>query len=367
MKILICSEFYEPHIGGVEEHSNAIAKFFSSKGHHIEIVTSFLNERKTKKKNIIVNQFKISGNFVKGFRGETQKYQKFLLKKKFDIIFINAAQQWTCDLLLPIIHKINAKKIFFPCGFSRINNIFYKKYFEYLKTKINQFDEIICSSQNYQDYKFIKKYYKKKINIIPNGGSIYQPAYSKEKFMRKFNLDTKRKIICFISNIKFFKGQDRAISIFKSINNNNCTLFLIGNNFSYLFNLFIKFRVFLFNLLNSKFKNIILLSTSKAEASTILQYSDVFLFTSRLEYDPLVIKEAIISNKKFVSYDVGTIKQYAQMGYGFCSNDKSKLKIKLENFLKTKKKFKNKGNRYLWKNILQLYYNVFFKKNFESN
>jgi hypothetical protein len=69
-------------------------------------------------------------------------------------------------------------------------------------------------------------------------------------------------------------------------------LFLIGNNLSKIYYLILKILIFIFNLRNAD-KKIILLTTTRNEAMTILQYSDVFLFTSRLEYDPLVIKESI--------------------------------------------------------------------------
>ena len=31
MNVLICSEFYEPHIGGVEQHSSQLAEFLQKK------------------------------------------------------------------------------------------------------------------------------------------------------------------------------------------------------------------------------------------------------------------------------------------------------------------------------------------------
>jgi glycosyltransferase involved in cell wall biosynthesis len=357
MNILICTEFYHPQIGGVEEHSRQLSNYFHKLGHHVELVTTFNKNRKTNNNLIKVNQFKIKGNFVKGYSGETINYQNFLLKNKYDIIFINAAQQWTCDLLLPIIKKIKAKKIFFPCGFSRLNNILYVPYFKLLKKLINDFDAIICVSKNFQDYKFIKKFYKEKIYIIENGASIIKPIYSKDEFTKKYNINKYDKIICNISNIKFLKGQDKSISILKKIKNLNCKLFLIGHNFSKTYYLILKILIFIFNLRNAD-KKIILISTTRNEAMTILQYSDVFLFTSRLEYDPLVIKESILSSVKFVSFDVGTVKESAKKSFGFCSNDQVQLANKLKEFAQ-KKYVKKKKLKYAWKNILPKYHKLF--------
>ena len=49
-----------------------------------------------------------------------KKYENFLLNSDFDIIFFNAAQQWTFDLTLPILDKIKSKKIFFSMWFLKI-------------------------------------------------------------------------------------------------------------------------------------------------------------------------------------------------------------------------------------------------------
>ena len=208
MKILICSEFFKPNVGGVEIHSEVLANYLS-KNHKVNVATTFLNRTsKELKKKIAINEFKIKGSLVKGYSGEIKNYENFLLNSDFDIIFFNAAQQWTFDLALPILDKIKSKKIFFPCGFSRLNNFFFKPYFEILKIKLNYFDEIVCCSKNWKDYKFCKKYFKKKINIISNG------SFSLKNKKQKKNLVIK---YVSVSNLKYLKGQDRIIDIFKTL------------------------------------------------------------------------------------------------------------------------------------------------------
>jgi glycosyltransferase involved in cell wall biosynthesis len=363
MKILICSEFYYPKIGGVEQHNYHLANFLQEKGHEVEVVTTFLEKRPFKINSVKINQFKIKGNMVKGFTGDTSKYQSFLKNTKFDIIFINAAQQWTLDLMLPIIKEIKGKKIIFPCGFSRFKNILYLPYYYILKKYINNFDAVICASKKMQDYFFIKKNFKKKIFIVENGSTLNKPIYSLEKFREKYDVKNYDKIICNISNFKFFKGQDRSISLLRKIKEKNIKLFLIGNTMSILYFYFLKLFVFFFNK-SQRNKKIIVLSTSREEAMTILQYSNIFLFTSRLEYDPLVIKEAILASIKFVSFDVGTVKSYAKLGLGFCSNDKKKLLSKLTSYIlnneaKSSSKFSLIKKDYNWKSILPKYVKIF--------
>ena len=52
MKILICSEFFKPNVGGVEIHSEVLANFLS-KNHQVSVATTFLNRtnKNFKKKN----------------------------------------------------------------------------------------------------------------------------------------------------------------------------------------------------------------------------------------------------------------------------------------------------------------------------
>ena len=357
---MLCSEFFYPKIGGVEKHSQIIADYFINKNHHVEMATSSLKLNKISKKTYKINYFNISGNFVKGYNGETYKYQEFLIKNKFDIIFFNAAQQWTFDLALPIISLIRGKKILFPCGFSRIDNIFYYPYFFLLKKKINYFDKIICVNTKLNDYKFIEKYYKKKIFLINNGADKYKKKLDKKKYKEYYNISKKEKIVVNISNFKFNKGQDIAISIFKKIHNKDLILILIGNNHNSIFLLYIYFMKFYLKFLYNK-KIIIILNKNYLESQNILKISDIFLFTSRLEYDPLVVYEAIICKKKIISFDVGNVKNVLKNNKNCFVSNNSELIVNNFNKILQKKYSYFNYKKFLWNNIMKKYYNIFLK------
>ena len=361
MKILICTEFFYPHIGGVEKHSQVLANYFVNKNHQVHIATTFIKNR-NKLKNLNIKQFKIKGNIVKGFSGDILKYQNFLINNKYDLIFFNAAQQWSFDLALPIIDKILSRKILFPCGFSRLKNILYAPYFSYLKKKVSFFDSIICSHKKALDYKFFKKITSKKVDIIHNGSEVVKSSYSKNMLYKKYKINKSYKIICNISNIKYLKGQDRCINIFDKIKTNNTVLFLIGNNMNPIYTKLINYLVKKFNHKNKiRNKKIILLHTTYIEARTILNYSDLFLFTSRVEYDPLVIYESIISKTKFVSYGVGLVKYHDEKN-GFVSNNINHLINKTDELLLNKdKQLLDNNNQFLWSTILAKYEKIFLK------
>ena len=299
MKILICSEFFKPNVGGVEIHSEVLANFLS-KNHQVSIATTFLNRNNLNfKKKINIKEFKIKGSLVKGYYGELKKYENYLLNSNFDIIFFNAAQQWTFDLALPILDKIKSKKIFFPCGFSRLNNIFFKPYFEILKMKIKYFDEIICCSKNWKDYKFCKKYFNKKINIISNGSFSFKSKKQKSSLIAKY---------VSVSNLKYLKGQDRIINIFKNVDH-PAILKIYYSNCSFLFKIYVFLKIIIFNKTNKNKKIYLIHKKERIDISKTLNGANGFIFGSRIEYNPLVVFESMAAGVPFVSFDVGIIKE----------------------------------------------------------
>ena len=338
---------------------NSIIKFYLiiSRKKKIKVyIASSYNSKRVSKSNIF--EFKIKGNFVRGYSGETAKYQNFLLEENFDIIFFNAAQQWSFDLALPIIEKIDCKKILFPCGFSRLKNFFYFPYFKIIQNKINHFDKIICSYSAGKDYNFIKKFYKKKINLVNNGSDKLLKIYNRKKIINKLNISQKSHIFLNISNIKFNKGQGRVINLFGKIPIENSVLFLMGQNHSNIYYKYIKIIIFLFNKFN-KNKKIFLLPSNEKIKKQLYYISNFFLFGSRIEYDPLVMYEAIISNTKFISYNVGSCKKIINSETGFVSdNDDKKIKYLLKNIKKNKQNNTN-IKKFYWETICKKYYKIF--------
>ena len=66
MKILLCSEYFYPKIGGVEKHTEIIADYFTNKNHHVQIATSFLKLYKNivNTKPYIINCYSFKKTFT---------------------------------------------------------------------------------------------------------------------------------------------------------------------------------------------------------------------------------------------------------------------------------------------------------------
>jgi glycosyltransferase involved in cell wall biosynthesis len=359
MKILFCCEFYYPYIGGVEIHTKKLADFFS-KNNKVEIATSSIQSNFSTKnyisnKKIKVNRFNIKGNLVKGYSGDISKYEDFLLNGKFDVIFFNAAQQWTFDLALPILDYIKSKKIFFPCGFSRINNILYKPYYYLLQKKINYIDSIICCSKDWQDYKFIKKFYKKKIYIVNNG------ADNIKLKKIKFKNDIRKKFL-YIANIKYLKGQDRVLDIFKKVKKNSVLFFIYSNKINTFYKKYIFYKIKKFNISNKRHNKRILtiLNDSRIHIKKYFSLSDAFISGSRLEYSPLVMYESLAAGIPYFGFDVGICKYIINRKFlGKISNKKNVLIKEINNY-DFNKKNQNLINKeftryYSWSEILKQY------------
>lgn len=374
MNILICCEFFYPSIGGVQKVCQELAANFIDEGHKVTIATSrhldYLKKKEKFKKKININRFKVKGNAVRGYNGNIKEYQNFLINNKFDTILIYAAQQWSFDLILPIIDKIKSNLYFAPCGFSKLNNIYYKDYFKYLPKYLKYFKSNILHSNEYIDNKyFIKKKIKNKI-IIPNGSDLkIEKKTSKISYLKKKQLN-----ILNVSNIRFAKGQDLAILIFFFLKFKfKMNLYLVGEkNCSKFYLIYLK----LLKLITEFFwKNkSIIFKDGKNRDNLIKSFynSDIFLFTSRIECSPLVLYESASAGLPFVSLNVGNSSEIAKWtGAGIVYQNIFEISTNLKKLILNHNKMKklslsgkiNFKKKYNWKKISKRYLYLFKKNN----
>lgn len=360
MKILICAESFYPEINGVSTVLTNITRELSKKNISISVATKKIPNRKNliiKKKNIIVHEFNISGNSVKGFTGNTIEYIEFLKNSKFDIYFFYAAQQWSFDLALPIFNKSDKKICFVPCGFSRLNNFFYKDYFKNIFKVIKNFDSVIFHSRNYQDYTACKKNKVKNLTIITNGANHY-------------NIINKNRSnsILIVSEIKFNKGLERSLCALLISRVSNVELNIYSQKKPGTFNLyylFVKFLIFL--LKNKGIRTNLKYGFREKHIKKVRYKSRIFLFGSRLECSPLVLYEAASSGLPFISFRAGNSEEIAKKtGAGITVNSIEEMAKVINKLFFNKKlnmKFSSNGiknsSKFSWKKIAMSYLKVF--------
>ena len=144
MKILFCVEFYFPSIGGAQEVVRQIAERMATKGHDVTVATTKISARSSLRHHgVEIVEFDVSGNLVRGLRGDVGGYQSFLSKKNFNLVFFYAAQQWTFDASWEVLDRMPGKKVLVPCGYSGLYDPAYKDYFSKLGDVLAKMDAVV--------------------------------------------------------------------------------------------------------------------------------------------------------------------------------------------------------------------------------
>jgi glycosyltransferase involved in cell wall biosynthesis len=362
------------------------------RGHEVTVATRFHSGRTSLIINgVKIEEFRISGKEVGGFiaeASELERYRNFLLDSEFDVITNFAAQQWATDIALPILNKIKAVKVFVPTGFSELNNMHFRNYFESMKIWMNEYDANVFLSDDYQDVNFARSNGVKNIFVIPNGAS-------SEEFVVDNNIDIRfilgiprnHTLILHVGSHTGLKGHKEAIEIFQRSRISNATLLIIGNatqhdgGFKYFCkyliksfgNLFVNFsgkRFFPACLISCKWKSILhqfsyhrfrdnklLLIKDLPRDLVVAAYleAELFLFASNIECSPLVLFECMASKTPFLTTDVGNAKEIVswsnsgeilptlQLKNGLSVANVNSSSVMLEDFIADKTKLIEKG------------------------
>jgi glycosyltransferase involved in cell wall biosynthesis len=231
MKFLLCCSDYFPSIGGVQEVVRQIAEGLVARGHDVTVATSFLSERSSSMHNgVLIRDFKIAGNLATGIKGDIDEYNNFVLSTEWDAILVKAAQQWTFDVLWPILDKITARKIFIPCGFSKLQDPSYANYFKELTQVLFKWDHLVFYSDTYQDIRFVQALNYKNYTVLPNGASeveFNRPA--DPEFTERVGIEPEAKVLLTVGSLTGLKGHLEVLQAFSKIKYNKTKLLLILN------------------------------------------------------------------------------------------------------------------------------------------
>jgi len=320
MKILHTVESYYPAIGGMQEVVKQLSERLVKLGHHVTVATSKHTERNFHQLNgVEIKEFSVKGNSVLGFEGNPATYKDYLLQSDFDVMTFFAAQQWACDIALPILDKLKSKKVFVPTGFSGFYNPVYKEYFEKMKTWMKKFDMNIFLSDNYRDINFAKENGVTKTILIPNGAALDEFLTENKIDIRKnFKIGKNDFLILHVGSYTTHKGHNEAVEIFLRSKIKNATLLMIGNRYEDFQKQY--YRKPLLGLLKcSKLfssKKIIFTYIPRDETVAAYLAADLFLFPSFIECSPIVLFEAMASQTPFLVTDVGNSSEIVRWSNG---------------------------------------------------
>ncbi len=332
MRILHTVESYLPSRHGMSEVVRQISEGLVKKGHIVVVATSY-NEARSE--NVIngvkVEQFKISGSYVRGYSGEVQRYREYIINEEFDVVANFAAQQWATDIFLENIKSVRAKKVFVPTGFSGLKNPDYQKYFALMRDWLHEFDINIFLSDSYQDVIFARENNISKLTLIPNAASReeFDQIHPDIDIRRTLKLKKKERVILHVGSYTSLKGHDQALDIYCESECHNSALVFIGDNFNSIeaYSFVIKSGqirlptslgklktlklISIMRAIRQKIKflmarkRVILSSLRREELVELYKVADLFLFPSMIECSPIVLFEACASKTCFLTTDVG--------------------------------------------------------------
>lgn len=349
MKILHTVEFYTPSVGGAQEVVRQISERLVQHGHDITVATSAHPERAAKVINgVKIEEFDIAGNAVRGFQGEVERYQQFLVDGAFDIMMNYAAQQWTMDLVFPVLDRIPFRKVMIPCGFSGLYEPAYQKYFAHMPEVMRGYDHLVFHADDYRDTNFARQHHLAHFTIIPNGASEIEFGEVDTTFRRRYHIPDDVPLLLTVGSHTSLKGHRLSLDAFQRLNVERAVLVIIGNIFTspggwkrFLRSVWgtvrsrdivqvvkMLIRAILggiesgclpddrmhnrwINLRNLGKKRVLLLDPPREDVLAAYQAADLFIFGSNIEYSPLVLYEAAASGTPFVSLACGNAAEIA--------------------------------------------------------
>lgn len=172
MRVLLACEYYHPSRGGVQEVSRQLAERLVERGHEVTVATTYMAERRERTvRGVRIKEFRISGNAVNGVVGDADAYRRHVLEGEYDLLMINAAQQWTLDALEPVLDRIKIPKLLIPCGFSRLYDPAFRSYYDRMPGTLRAFDHLVFNASAYRDIDFARERGITHFSIVPNGAS----------------------------------------------------------------------------------------------------------------------------------------------------------------------------------------------------
>lgn len=315
LNIAHCVQDYQPGVGGMAEVAKQLSERLVAKGHKVTVFTSFQPDRKSDVINgVHIRSFEISGNSVIGINGNPAGYIHEITSGDFDIVTLFAAQQWSADLLLPLLDHISARKVFVPTGFSALGFPQYEAYYEQMKDYLKKFDMNVFLSDKYQDIEFARQHGVTRMTVIPNGAA--EEEFSSKPtidFRGKFGLDD-HQVILHVGSYTGSKGHIQAVKIFIESKTKNTILVLAGSgvkNFKKSLTasprnwmLWLRWQL--------SGKKILFLELNRSETIAAFQNSDVFLFPSQVECSPIVLFECMAAGLPFISSAAGNAEELTE-------------------------------------------------------
>lgn len=358
MRLLFCCEFYHPSVGGVQEVMRQVAERLVERGHEVTVATTALPDRTARVHNgVRIEEFAVTGNLVSGLEGEVDRYRDFVAGFGADAVLVKAAQQWTFDALWPVLGGLASRKVFIPCGFSKLYDPAFAAYYEQLRHVLPLIDHFIFYTDDYRDIAFVRQAGLRNISVVPNGACEREFAHEEPRsdLRGRLGIDASAFVFLSVGNLTSIKGHTETAEAFARLDTGGVasTLILNGNrpwlaltpptqwqHASRLGRRLIQtlrdegLRITA-RRVQAKLRNgtgdvegqisrwaqvaasqggkqVLLTDLARADLIDAYKTANLFVFASNIEYSPLVLYEAAAAGTPFLSVPVGNAEEIAR-------------------------------------------------------
>jgi len=307
LKVLHTVESYVPEVCGVQLTVQMISEGLAARGHQVTVATGWHPQRDFSSLNgVDIRQFKVSGKWGRGFRGEKREYRQFIRSFDCDVMMNYAGQSWTTNLVFPLLNHLDCSRVLVPSGYSTLDNWkWWPFYFLLSRRWLKKYDQIIYLSNNGVDKRFGDRHGIKHYSIISNGTSegfgMPVPGFRKE-----YGINTSLMFLCVATHYDQMKGQEMVLRAFLEAGIPDVTLVFIAtriNDYVYELRNVLEDYNFSENDRSVRFFD----QLPRQHIVSAFHEADLSLYGSKLESGPRVILEAMASMTPFISTPVGYV------------------------------------------------------------
>jgi glycosyltransferase involved in cell wall biosynthesis len=357
VRLVVTVERYAPAIGGAERVAQRVAEGLAARSHEVHVITGSLPGA-SELGGVAIHRLPISGNEVRGIRGDGKAVVETIDALQPDLVFNYAAQTWATDCCLPLLERVTRPRmVLAPCGFSGLDKRRYADYFAGMPARLRSYDGLILHSTVYQDWGFAAKAGVERMFVIPNGAD---PQASGEMLRAQI---AGRSIVVTVGSHVYTKGhRDFARATYALGDRRPLTGVIVAPERRGLDSLrgcqqTCRIRA---HIRGDKLR--VLDGTEPGVVADALAAADLFLFASRVECAPLVILEAMAAGVPWVSYDVGNV---SELPGGLVARDYRELLDRAGEILdETHPELGKQGHEawrtnHRWESIVERYESVF--------
>ncbi len=320
LRILHTVEFYAPSVGGAQEVVRQVSTRLAARGHDVTVATTRLPQRTSRELDgVRIEEFDVSGNAVRGMRGEVDRYRAFVRDGGFDVVMSYATQQWATDALLPIATELDAATVLSPCGFSALHDPAYAGFFASLPEQMRGWDRLVFHSSTYQDIAFARDHGLERLQVIPNGADEREfdvpdaeRAERRARFRAEHRIASDEPLLLTVGSHTGGKGHSLVLAALGRLQVPRATLALVGNTALGRGCLPGCRRRAAFARVRSRGRRRALLLDPPRDGVVDAYFAaDLFVFGSQVECSPLVLFEAAAAGLPFVTVPAGNAAEIA--------------------------------------------------------